>query len=304
VGGFYVEHEYWFAATQLFLAMLGMGATLRVVDFVAVLRVPTGIGVGLFTQLVCVPLLALAIARLLDVPPGVAVGLFLVAAVPGGTISNVLTYLARGNAALSIALTAVSTLGCLVTAPILMQIFAAEHLSDAFEMPVARVSREIAFTLLGPLGLGMLFGARYDALRLPFSRWCIRGSLFVILMMVIGGASAGRIDPGAYGWVAPAAILALCVAGMNAGMLLCRGLGLPPRDRIAIGIEAGVRNTNLALLIKASVFPAAPGVVDPIGDGAFFVALLYGGIALPVVLTPLLIHRRLEGAIGRGRARS
>jgi BASS family bile acid:Na+ symporter len=299
VGAFYVEHEYWFAATQLFLAMLGMGATLKVQDFAAVVRVPVGLGVGLFTQLVCVPLLALAVARAFDLPPGIAVGLVLVSAVPGGTLSNVLTYLALGNAALSIALTAVSTLGCLVTTPIVMELFAAEHLSTSFAMPVARVSQEIATTLLAPLAAGMLLGARRPAWREPFSRWCIRGSRVVIGGMVVGGAAAGRIDPAAYGWLTPLAIVIFSVLCLNTGLGLARLMRLPRRDRIAIGIEAGVRNTNLALLIKASVFPAHMGVADPIADGAFFVALLYGGVALFVVLAPLLLHRRLEGALLR-----
>jgi BASS family bile acid:Na+ symporter len=114
----------------------------------------------------------------------------------------------------------------------------------------------------------------------------------VIALIVVGAASSGRIDPAAHGWAAPLAIFALALSGMNAGMLCCRLFGLPSRDRIAIGIEAGVRNTNLALLIKASVFPAVPGRPDPIGDGAFFVALLYGAFALPTVLPPLLLHRR------------
>lgn len=299
MGAFYLAHEYWFATSQLFLAMLGMGATLRVEDFAAVARAPTGMAAGLLTQLVCVPLLALAVGRLFALPPGVAVGLVLVAAVPGGTMSNVLTYLARGNTPLSIALTAVSTLGCLVTTPLVMRIFAAEHLSASFEMPADRISAEIALTLLGPLAAGMALGARRPGWREPFSRWCIRGSLCVIGMMVIGGAAAGRIDPAAYGWVTPLAIVVFSVLCMNAGILLSRLMRLPRRDRIAVGIEAGVRNTNLALLIKASVFPAELGVVDPIGDGAFFVALLYGGVALFVVLAPLLLHRRLEGALGR-----
>ena len=65
-----------------------------------------------------------------------------------------------------------------------------------------------------------------------------------------------------------------------------------PPDRLAIGIEATIRNTNLALLVKASLFPAVAGVADPIGDGMFFVALLYGGAALPVALGPIYLSRR------------
>lgn len=292
MGELFVAYEYWFAAAQLSLAMLGMGATLRLPDFGEVLREPRGIAVGLATQLALVPILALAITTVLPLQPGIAVGIVLVAAVPGGTISNVLTFLARGNAPLSISLTAVSTLACLATTPVVMELLAGRHVPD-FAMPVARVSREILFTLLGPLALGMALGAWRERWRGPIARWGIRGSLFVIALMVAGGAAAGRIEPLAYGWLAPLAVIALAAGGLGAGMGLGRAVRLPRRDRIAIGIEAGVRNTNLALLIKASVFPAASAGPDPIGDGAFFVALLYGGVALPVAAGPLLLHRRL-----------
>jgi BASS family bile acid:Na+ symporter len=275
--------------------MLGMGALLAPRDFVAVLRAPRGLLIGLAIQLTLFPLLASGLGRALPVPPGIAAGLVLVAAVPGGTMSNVATYFARGNIALSIALTAITTVGSLVMTPLILRLFIGAHLPADFEMPTGRVAYEIGVTLLVPLGLGMLIGARFPERREAFSRWSIRGSLAVIGMMVVGAAGAGRLDPESYGVMALVAILLLATIGQILTLGVCLLARLTPGDRVAIGIEATIRNTNLGILVKASLFPAVVGVIDPIGDGMFFVALLYGGAAL-LVATPLILlsRRRLS----------
>ena len=89
---FYVKHEYWFAAIQLILAMLGMGATLTGKDFRDVVLEPLAISVGTAVQLVVVPLTAFVFLRLLGVQGGLAVGIALIAAIPGGTVSNIFTF--------------------------------------------------------------------------------------------------------------------------------------------------------------------------------------------------------------------
>lgn len=298
MGHFYLQYEYPLAAAQLCLAMLGMGATMRPTDFVEIARAPRGLLLGLFVQVAGVPVIALAVGRLLGVVPGIAVGLILVAAVPGGAMSNVATYLARGNPALSIALTTVSTLGCLLTTPLVLEIFASTHLPRGFEMPVARIAFDIFFCLLAPLVVGMAIGNRLARIRMGFATWCIRGSLFVILLIVVGSVSAGRVDAVAYGPIGLLAIVLFAVASQQAALLASRLARLRERDRVAIGIEVTIRNTNLALLVKASILPALPGVADPIADGAFFVALLYGGVALLVALPPILLQRRRAAAGG------
>lgn len=288
----YAELEHLLASAQLALAMLGMGALLTPADFAGVVRQPRGFVLGLGAQLVAVPLVALAVASALPVPPGIAAGLVLVAAVPGGTLSNVATYLGLGNIALSIALTTVCTLAALVTTPLLLELLAGAHLPGDFEMPVGRVAWEIGVTLLAPLLAGMAAGNAFPGQRARISRWGIRGSLAVIGVMVVGAAGAGRLDPRAYGSLGIAAVFGFCLAAQLVALALGRLARLGARDRLAVVIEVTIRNTNLAILVKASLFPAVAGVPDPIGDGMFFVALLYGGAALPVAAGPILTHRR------------
>ncbi len=288
----YPDYEHVFAATQLAFAMLGMGATLTFEDFSRVAQRPASIGAGLFVQLVAVPLVAAAVGLLLRLEAGLAVGLILVAAVPGGTISNVAVFLGRGNTPLSITLTALSTLGCLVTAPLILRLFSAAHLPPGFEMPVARLLTEIALFLLLPLAAGMAVGRGLPDHKGRFTRICIAISLLVLLGMVVGGAGSGRIDAGAYGGRAVVAIFAVALAFQRVAIWSGRLAGLPDQDRLTVAIEATIRNTNLALLVKASMFPAVAGVEDPVGDQVFFVALLYGGAALPVAIPPLVRNAR------------
>ena len=197
----YPRYEYALASTQLAFAMLGMGALLGPRDFVRVVRSPRGLAVGLVVQLVFVPGIAAALAGFLPVPPGIAAGLVLVAAVPGGTMSNVLTYFAYGNIALSITLTTVTTLGALVTTPFLLRLLVQEHLPPDFSIPAGHIALEIGVTLLAPLFAGMLVGARFPDWRERFSTVCVRISLTVIAVMIVGAAGAGRLDPMAYGWL-------------------------------------------------------------------------------------------------------
>ena len=288
----YADYEYLLASAQLLFAMLGMGALLTPADFVAVFRRPAQLVLGLALQLGMVPLVAVAIASVLTLPVGVAAGLALVAAVPGGTVSNILTYFARGNIALSISLTAVTTVASLATTPLLLRLLAGTHLPADFEMPTGRIAFEIGAILLLPLAAGMGVGLLFPRRRDVFSRWCIRTSFFFIGLMVVGGAGAGRLDPAAHGAIGPIAIVLLCVAIQAIAWAATRAFGLTAPDRVAIGIEVTIRNTNLALLVKASLFPAVTGIPDPIGDGMFYVALLYGAAALPLSMIPLYQGRR------------
>lgn len=272
--------------------MLGMGLLLAPEDFRAVFRRPSALAVGLSLQLVAVPLIAFLLTRVLPLELGIAAGFALVASVPGGALSNLFTYLGGGNIALSISLTGVTTVASLLTTPVLLRILLAAHVSPDLEMPLERVAFEIAGVLLLPLFAGMVLCARLPQQRRRLSRWSIRASLGLVAAMVVGSAGAGRLDPTAYGWSGPLAVLVLALAFALAAELATRLAQLAAGDRLAIGIEVTLRNINLAILLKASLFPAVVGVADPIGDGMFFVALLYGGLQFAVSLLSIAAYRR------------
>jgi BASS family bile acid:Na+ symporter len=286
----YIKYEYWFAAIQLSLAMLGMGATLQFRDFAAVFLRPRALAIGVGVQLLCVPLIVWSLIAVTSPAPGLAIGLALCAAIPGGTMSNVFTFLARGHVALSIALTSVTTLACLVTTPIVLGLLIAQHMPPEFVMPAARMALEIALILLLPLALGMLVLQFIPSIADNFSKYCIRGSIGIIVLIVIGATAAERIDFNTLDSQTLLTIVSLLGALVILSWLVPRLLGLSGPKCTAINIEVTVRNGNLGLLIKASLFPAVAGVADPIGDMVLMTVLIYGGFSLPLGFMQIFLH--------------
>jgi BASS family bile acid:Na+ symporter len=290
----YAAYEYPLAASQLFLAMLGMGALLTPRDFMLEIQRPKGLLVGISFQWLLVPLIAFAVGAVLPVPAGIAAGLIMVAAVPGGTLSNILTLYGRGNIALSISLTSLTTVAALAATPLLLKIYLSQYLPENFTMPTGRIAVDIFFTLIIPLLLGMLVQARASIeSSARFSKISIRVSLMLIVVMVVGAGGSGRLSADAYGVMGIAALVIFALAVQGSCILASRLLDLPHRDGLAILIEATFRNISLAVAVKAVVFPAQPGVLDPIGDAVLFVTFLYGGISMFLSVVPMLMHRRI-----------
>ncbi|MEP0201605.1 MAG: bile acid:sodium symporter family protein [Halioglobus sp.] len=292
MANFYVNNEYWFAAIQLILAMLGMGATLTGKDFRDVVLEPLAMSVGTAVQLVAVPLAAFTFLRLLGVQDGLAVGLALIAAIPGGTTSNIFTFFARGNAALSISITAVTTLLCLISTPLILSLMISQYLPADFSMPKAQIMREIALTLLLPLAIGMIYLYLYPRSAPTLSKWSIRGSLIGILLIVIGSAAAGRLNIAAFGTSNVLMVVAFVILLSAVGHLVPRLLRLSRTDSTAIEFEVIVRNINLGVMIKASIFPAAAVATAELGNTVLFTLLLYGALQLLIAAVLIPICRR------------
>lgn len=291
MGAFYVEYEYWFAVFQLVMAMFGMGATLSLRDFRDVVREPRSVSIGLAVQIVLVPLAAFVFLRVLGVGDGVAIGLALIAAIPGGTTSNIFTFFARGNSALSISITGLTTLACLLTTPLILTLLISDSLPADFSMPTGQIVTEIGFTLLLPLGLGMLYLYLYPRTAVAVSKWCIRASLLGILLIVIGSIAAERLNLEVFGMGNVMLVVFFAVLLMTTGWLAPRLFGLSRADSTAIEFEVIVRNTNLGVLLKASLFPASAGATAQLGDSVLFTLLLYGGLQLAVAPVMIKLYR-------------
>ncbi len=284
----YPPYEYHFARTQLVLFTLGMGMTLSLTDFIEIVRRPRSFACGLIGQLLVVPLVAVIINAIGNFEPGIAIGLILVAAMPGGALSKFFAYLGRGNMALSISLTGVTTLLTLVSVPLMLQLLATRYIPDDFAMPVEAIIIDVALCLLLPLVVGLVIARLWPRHHRLLSKICIRIGLVVVIVMVAGSLGSGRIHPSQYGWPVPIAIIVFCLAGQQLNMLPFRVFGWPRPDRMAVGIEITMRNMNLALLIKARIFP--PGNV--LGDAVLFVVLFYAGAAMVIGFPLALNHHR------------
>ena len=234
--------------------MFGMGMTLSLADFERVLTRPAAVGAGVGAQFVAMPLLAFGIAALLHLPPELAVGFILLGTCPGGTASNVITYLARGDVALSVTMTSISTLLSPLLTP-LLTLWLAGHWMP---IPVADLFLSILQIVLVPVVLGVL-AQRY------FSKAVARGVEIMPLVSVtaivaIVGAIVGRNAEQILS-IGPLIFLGV-VAHNGLGLLLGFGAGSAFRfgtaQRRALAIEVGMQNSGLAVALAAAHFsPAA-----------------------------------------------
>jgi len=294
MGAFYIEHEYWFSVFQLVTAMIGMGATLTVKDFRELLLEPKAVASGTVIQMLIVPLVAFAFIWGFGLAGGVAVGIALIAAVPGGSTSNIFTHFAFGNVALSVAITAVTTLACLFSTPLILDLLISGYMPNDFVMPKVQIMKEIALTLLLPLALGMLILRVFPTSAEFFSQWCIRISLVGLMGIVAGAASSGRLDLKAFGFDNVGLIIGFILGMALVSWLISWGLlRLSKRDATAVDMEVVVRNINLGLMLKALLFPAVLGQKDSIGDTILLTLLLYGGAQM-FVAAGLIAMRRYK----------
>ena len=285
----YPDYEYLLARTQLVLFTLGMGMTLSLGDFAEIARRPRSFCCGLAGQLLLIPFIAVGINWIGDFQPGIAIGMILVAAMPGGALAKFFAYFGRGNMALSISLTGVTTLLTLISVPVMLQLLATQYIRDDFAMPVADIITDVALCLLLPLVAGLTIARLWPQHHRLLSKICIRIGLVVVIVMIAGSLGSGRIRPGQYGFGVPIAIVVFCLLGMQINMLPFHLFGWPRQDRMAVGIEITMRNMNLALLIKARLFPEA----DELGNGVLFVILFYAAAAMGAGLPLAWNHRRM-----------
>ena len=287
----YPKYHYLVASSQLVLAMFGMGVTLRARDFVEVVTEPKPFFTGVIYQLVGIPLLAVALVHLFDLPPAIAVGFIMVSAMPGGSMSNIYTFLGRANTALSVALTGVMTLLALITAPLILRLFASDYIPPEIPMPTGVIIREIGLYLLLPLAAGMGVGRLTNHVN-AISKWAIRLSLVGLAIIVVGSFGSGRLDVGEFGARIPLLIAAFCIANQVIIMLFSlKILKFSRRDMTALGIESSMKNINLSLLIAASLFPLE-GPASEFGGTVLFVLLLYGGVSLVASASPAFRNYR------------
>jgi bile acid:Na+ symporter, BASS family len=293
----YPDYELWLARTQLLCFMLGMGATLTAAQFTRILRQPRSLIVAAVTQLFGMPLLALGIAQLCGLKGGEALGLIIVAGLPGSALSKLFTFLGRGNIALSISLSVLTTLASLVTMPLLLRLLASGYIPDMpedFHMPTGEMMLELALFLLLPLATGMVIGrvSGNGGLAKTVARVSFLIGVPLVAVMVAGSLASGRIHPASHGIWVPLTIILFCVLAQQLSMLPFRIFGWPKPDRLAVGIEVTMRNINLALLLIPILFPPHDERLEGLAEGVLFVSLFYAATAMGVGLPLALRHRR------------
>jgi bile acid:Na+ symporter, BASS family len=238
--------------------MLGLGLGLALDDFRRVARYPKAVLIGLFLQTGVLPWVALALCLLMQLPPELAVGLMLLAASPGGATANIYSHLAHGDVALNITLTAVNSVLCLLTLPLILNLSLEFFLgSGQYVPPPLQKIVEVAVLIVVPVALGMTiralapqFAARmYKPVRLL--------SVLVLVMLIVVAAAREWQVLVAYFAVIGLACLLFNLISMAAGYAVPLALELPRRQAVAISMEIGIHNGTLAIYVALNVLQDA-----------------------------------------------
>jgi len=224
------------------ILMFGMGCSMSVNDFAAIIKSPKGVIIGIVSQYTIMPLLGFGLASLTNFPPEVAAGIVLIGCSPSGLASNVMAYLSKANLALSITVTTVSTLLAPLVTPLLMKMFAGAMI----EIDVMKMMWEIFKMIIIPIGAGLLFNRllhgkiKWLDAAMPFV------SMFSITAIVVIITAAGRDRLLNIGLLLFGLALVHNVVGYFLGYWFGRIFRLPERDCRTIALEVGMQNAGLA----------------------------------------------------------
>lgn len=254
--------------------MLGMGLTLEAVDFARVARRKRLVALGVTLQYLVMPFMGWIVARVMDLPPAFAVGLILVACCPGGTASNVVTYLARADVPLSVTMTAISTLLAVVMTPTLTALLA----SSRIDVPAAGLFWSTVQVVILPIVAGLLMKRwlpRVTGAVLPAAPVV---AVFTITLIVASIIGAGRTEIIAAGLRLLAAVFALHSGGFLLGYVLSRALRADVTASRTISIEVGMQNSGLGVVLARQNF-ADPLFAIPSAISSLFHSLIASALA-------------------------
>lgn len=239
----------------LAIIMVALGLELTTADFRRVVSQPRGVGIGLLNLVVVSPALALGVAQMFGLPAGLAVGIVLLGASPGGTMANVLTHLARGDTALSVTITAVSSLAAAITVPIYLELASRHFDAEALVGDVAMgsiVARVFLVTVI-PVCAGMWLRRRWPE-RVLAARPLVAKLAAALFVLVVAGAIASEHDTvlDNVGSVL-GAVVTLNVAALTISFTVSKLARLGDRQATAIALELGIHNAALAIAVGSAL---------------------------------------------------
>ena len=232
------------------IVMFGMGITLTFNDFSEVVKHPKSVIVGVVGQFVIMPAIAFALAKLFALPTDLAIGVILVGACPGGTSSNVMTYLAKGNTALSVACTTISTLLAPLLTPVIFYVLASQWIDIDASAMFASVLKMVLF----PIFLGLVIRALFKKQMAQISQTMPLVSVIAIVLIlaaVVAGSKDKIIDSGLL--IFGVVVLHNCL-GYLIGFIAAKALRLNNYDSKAIAIEVGMQNSGLGAALATTHF--------------------------------------------------
>jgi BASS family bile acid:Na+ symporter len=249
----------------LALIMLGVSLDIKVSDIKNTLLYPKSIIVGFFGQFIFLPVLTYGLIVLMQPHPSVAMGLIIVAACPGGNVSNFFTSLAKGNSALSVSLTFIATITALFMTPFNISFWGGMY------GPTSSLVKEVAlnpsevmqtiFIVLGiPLVLGLAINHRYEKIARVLQAYLKHFSTVCLVLLIVGGLIGNYKN--FLNFIGPVVLVVFLqnFIALSIGFITSSILKLPNKDKKAITIEIGIQNSALALALAFEFFPGVGGV--------------------------------------------
>ncbi len=258
----------------LALMMVGLGMTLTVADFRRVLVYPKATATGLACQMILLPALGFAIVSSANMAPEFAVGFMLLAACPGGVTSNIITHLAKGDTALAVTLTVVSSSFSLITIPLIVTISLTRFMGvdSVVELPILETVIKVFALTIPTVVLGMLIKWEAQGVAKKAEKPINVGGLLFLLVLIVGvTVKEKELLMTEFLNLGPVLLL-LCVSTGVLSYLAARLLKLPLPQRLSVSIGAGFQNVALALVIATSFIKNAQMAVPP----AMYTLIMYG----------------------------
>lgn len=247
----------------LMIVMFGMGLTLKIEDFKVVFTRPKDIIIGAISQFTIMPLLAFLLSMIFKLPAELAVGVILVGTCPGGTSSNVMTYLAKGDVALSVGMTSVSTILAPIATPILTLLYAGQRVN----VNAVNMFMSIIQVVIIPIGLGFIINRFFDKFTSHIKEILPLISVLAIVSIVAAVVSANSSRLMQVGYLIIIVVMLHNCLGYLLGFIVSKLLRLNNAKCKAISIEVGMQNSGLATSLATTHFASMPLATVP---GAIF----------------------------------
>ena len=241
-------------ALAFIMFVLGLGLTGA--DFLRVIKQPRDFFVGAFSQIILLPIIAFILVKIWPIAPELAIGVMIIAAAPGGVTSNLLTSFAKGDVALSISLTAIISLLCVITIPFIV-LTSVGLLSDSNitqDISLLSMSRNMFLIVTVPVILGMLLRRFVSGAALKFEPIARKISIALFVLVLLGAIAAERENVISYFAQAGLITLALNVVMMLVAYFVAQLLASGTRQKKCITIECGLQNGTLAIFVATSIF--------------------------------------------------
>jgi len=262
----------------LSIIMLGLGLSLTVADFQRVVKFPKAVFIGLFCQMIILPVVCLGITKIFGLGPELAIGLMILSASPGGPTANLYSHLAKGDVALNITLTAINSVLTLLTLPLILG-WSLHLFGKAGEifMPLHKIV-EVFLIILIPVALGMLINAKAHMFSKKMEKPVkILSALFLVLV-IVGAVMKEKENIGTYFQQVGLAALFFNVISMSVGFFIPMLFKVERKQAIAIGMEIGIHNGTLAIFIALNVLNNSAMSIPPAIYSLimFFTAAIFG----------------------------